>query len=118
MSRRIVVVVVCLLLAFIVAGLLIPYLLKARLNANLLASQNNLRQLAFFAAHHANPDPTRDASKLPKQIPAATVLLPGVPPENRLSWVVHVLPGVDQKRHPTGQLLTRLDPAQDRKSVV
>jgi len=115
MARRIS-VVIGLVLAFIVAGLLITALQKGRLDANMDASRNNLRQLAFFAAHHSNPNPGPDAKppfridvpKLPSEIPAATAVLPGVRVEERLSWVVRVLPALDQKRHPVEQLLTQI----------
>jgi hypothetical protein len=107
MSRR-VIFALCALLAAIGLALLITYLQRVRLNANVAASRNNLRDLAFFAAHHANPDPKTDPTKLPKEIPAGTVVLAGVPPENRLSWAVSVLPALDQKKHPAEQLLAQI----------
>jgi len=109
MSRRIAVVVVILLLVVIAAALLVTYIQKARLAAHLVISQNNLRQLALFAAHHTNPSSGPQGIELPREIPPATVVLPGVTPENRLSWVVSVLPGVDQTRNPVAELLTQID---------
>ncbi len=111
MSRR-VAVVICILLALGVFGLLIPMLVKSRLNANLLASQNNLRELSLFAAHHAKPDPNHDAGKLVNAIPPATVVLPALPPDDRLSWVVPVLPGLNQKRQDIASLFTQIDDTQ------
>src|SRR5687767_4941100 len=99
MARR-VTIIGFVLLILLVAGLLLTYLPKVRLQANMVASQNNLRELAQFAAHHAKPDPNRDASKLPTEIPPGTIVLPGVPPENRLSWVVAVVPLMDQRKNP------------------
>ncbi len=113
MSRRIA-VVGGLLLTFAVVGFLIVYLQKVRLNANIAASQNNLRQLALFAAHHANPDASSkpkfkvDVTKLPAEIPAATVFLVGVPADERLSWIATILPAFDQSKTPTDQLLAQL----------
>lgn len=107
MSRRVAVVIVLLIVAG-VTGLLVTYLQRVRLNANVVASRNNLKDLAFFAAHHANPDPNTDPTKLPKEIPAATVVLPAVPPDNRLSWAVHVLPSLDRKKHPVEQVLAQV----------
>jgi len=110
MSRRVAVVLVVLVF-LTAAGLVITYIQKARLQANLVTSQNNLRQLAQFAAHHANPDPKRKAA-VPKEIPAATILLPtrpDVPAENRLSWFVHVLPGLDQRRQDVVGLITQIN---------
>jgi hypothetical protein len=112
MSRRQVAVVLVGLLVLVAAGLVVTYLQKARLNAARAASQNNLRQLAQFAAHHANPDPNIDPSKYPKEIPAGTVLSPAtrdLPPESRLSWFVYVLPGLDQRRQDVVGLLTQIN---------
>jgi prepilin-type processing-associated H-X9-DG protein len=75
----------------------------------MLTSQNNLRELSLFAAHHTTPDPNRDATKLLKEIPAGTVPLTDTPPDQRLSWVVNVLPGLDQKRQNTAALITAID---------
>ena len=111
MSRRVTIIGFVLLL-LIVGGLVLTYIPKARMQANLLASQNNLRELGLFAAHHSKPEPNRDASKLPTEIPAGTIFLPDVPVENRLSWVVGVLPGVDQKKQNTAELLARIDRAK------
>jgi prepilin-type processing-associated H-X9-DG protein len=111
MSRRVAVVIVV-LLVLTAGGLILTYIQKARLVAHLTTSQNNLRQLAQFAAHHANPDPKRDATKLPRDIPAATVLLPDVSPENRLSWFVYVMPGLNQRQQDIVALFTQIDQMQ------
>lgn len=108
MARRIT-IIGFVLLVLVAVGLLLTYIPKARLNANLVGSQNNLRELGIFAAHHANPDPKRDASKLPNEIPAATIPLADTPPDLRLSWVVGVLPTLDQRKQNTAELLTQID---------
>ncbi|MCE9562314.1 MAG: DUF1559 domain-containing protein [Planctomycetes bacterium] len=117
MHRRIL-VVVGLLLAFAVVALFLTRIQKLRLDSQIEASWNNLRQLAFFAAHHTNPTPDPnntpnrklkiDVTKLPTEIPAATVVLAGVPVEDRLSWAVAILPALDQRLQPTDQLLTQI----------
>lgn len=106
MARR-VTIIGFVLLALLAVGLFLTYLPKARLNANMAASRNNLRELSLFAAHHSAPDksPKRDTSKLPSEIPAGTIYLPNVPPEDRLSWAVGVLPGIDQRKQNTEELL-------------
>jgi prepilin-type processing-associated H-X9-DG protein len=112
MSRRVVIVVAIVIVLLVTVGLLIPFLIESRLSANRLASQNNLRELSLFAAHHAQPDPKRDPSKLPRDVPAATIFLKDVAPDDRLSWAVGVLPGLDQKRQNTEPLLQLIDPRQ------
>jgi hypothetical protein len=108
MSRRIAVVVL-LLLGLVVVGLVITLLQKTRLDASLVGSKNNLRELATFAHHYTNPDPKKVVAALPKEIPAGTVVLPGVRPEERLSWVVTLMPVLDQGRQDTAALYERID---------
>jgi hypothetical protein len=108
MARR-VTFLVSVLLVLLAAGVIITYIPKARLAANFEASKNNLRAIALFAAHHSNPEPKRDASKLPVQIPPGTIYLAEVPADQRLSWVVDVLPGFDQKRQNTETLIATID---------
>jgi hypothetical protein len=109
MSRRWVAGMFVVLIALVAAGLIITYIQKARMNAHLAASQNNLRQLAFFAAHHSNRDPSLDQVEIPKEIPSGTVPIAGQPAENRLSWFVYVLPGLDQRRQDVAGLLTQIN---------
>ena len=113
MSRRVTIIGFG-LLALVVAGLFLTYLPKARRNANMVGSQNNLRELGLFAAHNANPNPTRDAAKLPTTIPAGTIVVPGpaVAPADRLSWVVTVLPLMDRRKNAVAELLPRIDERQ------
>lgn len=108
MSRRIV-VVGAVLFVLVVVGLALPFIVKARAKSHFVGSQNNLREVALFAGHHAKPDPKNAARKLPAEIPAGTVALLGTPPDDRLSWVVAVLPGLDQRRVPSEQLLGAID---------
>ncbi|MBA4189338.1 MAG: hypothetical protein C0467_15180 [Planctomycetaceae bacterium] len=113
MSRRIT-VAVGLVLAFAVVGLAVTALQRARLNAQVEESRNNLRQIALFAAHNADPNAplgtlTKGATeKLPREIPAATIVLQGVPPDDRLSWVVAILPALDQRKHRSDIFLSQL----------
>jgi prepilin-type processing-associated H-X9-DG protein len=109
MSRRVVAVIFVLLLVLVAIGFIITYLQKARMNAYLATSRDNLRQLSLYAAHYVNPDPKLDPTKMPKEIPAGTVVLPNVPPEDRLSWFVSVLPSLDQRRQDVAGLLARID---------
>jgi hypothetical protein len=112
MSRRVAVVVLLLLLGLLIAGIILMALQRARLNASLARSQNNLRELALFAHYHANPDQKIDVAALPKEIPPGTVFLPGVPPEERLGWPVNLMPVLDQKRQDVAGLLAQIDTTQ------
>lgn len=107
MSRRPAVVVVV-SLVLVALGLLLPYMQRNRMNAALVASRNNLRELSLFASHHVNPIPGLDPTRIVAEVPAATILQQGVPPEERLSWVVSVLPALDQKRNPTELLISQI----------
>jgi len=109
MSRRVAVVLIVMVLVFTAVGLVITYLQKARMNAHLAATHNNLRQLSLFAAHHVNPDPKLDPTRLPKEIPSATIVLPATTAAERLSWFVYVLPSLDQKRQDVIALITSID---------
>ncbi len=116
MSRRIT-IIGAVLFFMVLAALLFTVIPQARLKANLVGSQNNLREIALFASNHARPDalvlPNRggkyDLSRLIGQVPPGTVPLEGTPPDLRLSWVVDLLPGMDQHRQDTMQLLARID---------
>ena len=111
MSRWIAVVVVF-VLVFVVGGVLVTFIQRARYEANIAASRNNLRQLALFAVHHVDPAAVKPGLNLPREVPAATVVLPGVTPENRLSWVVKVLPGLDQSKNQIEAVLAEIDVTQ------
>ncbi len=108
MARRII-VIGAVLFVLVVVGLAIPFIVEARRKSHVVTSQNNLRELALFAAHHTKPDPKNDQRKLPTEIPAGTVAILDTPPEDRLSWVVGVLPGLDQRKVNSAQLLTAID---------
>lgn len=111
MSRWIVVALLV-LAALLVAGLVPMLVQRTRLDANLVGSRNNLRELAFFAHLHANPDPKAAVAALPKEIPPGTVPLPGVAPHDRLSWAVPLMPVLDQKRQDLATLLAQIDVTQ------
>jgi prepilin-type processing-associated H-X9-DG protein len=111
MQRRISVIVVLFIVTF--AGWLsIVSIQKSRVRAHFRASENNLRQLALFAAHHAHTDPAAGASTTPLEVPAATVVLPGVAPDSRLSWIIQVIPGVDRTWNPVDELIATIDTSQ------
>jgi hypothetical protein len=108
MSRRLT-IIGFVLLVLIAAGFVLTALPNARLQANLAASKNNMRAIALFAQQHSDPDPNRDSSKLPTEIPPGTIYLIDVSPDQRLSWVPDILPGLDQTKQNTAQLLAGID---------
>lgn len=112
MRRRIVVVAVVVLLLSSVAAVSIMFIQRARDLSNRAASQDKLRQLAQFAAHHAHPGQKGVTGQFPTDIPAATVVLSAVPPENRLSWFNYILPGLDRSRQDVVGLITQIDDTQ------
>jgi hypothetical protein len=111
MSRRIVALVV-LLMAFLGVGFLLTFIQKLRFDAHVLASQNNLRQLALFAAHRADANASPQGVKLLHEIPAATIVLPDVAPDDRLSWIVAILPSLDRVKNPVEKLIAAIDVQQ------
>lgn len=110
MSRRVLILVVGLFI-FAGVGLVITYVVKLRGTADDVRCKNNLREITLFAAHFSGPQP-KQPRKFVDLIPAGTVVLLGVPPEERLSWFVSVLPGLDQKRQDIIPLLAGLDEKQ------
>ncbi|MDB5313429.1 MAG: hypothetical protein JWO38_7631 [Gemmataceae bacterium] len=94
---------------FTVVGFILTYVPKVRRNADVLGCQENLRAITLFAPHDPKAKPGGDPGKLPPEIPAGTIVLPGVPPEDRLSWYVKILPGLDQRRQKTGPILAAID---------
>lgn len=111
MARR-VTIIGAVLLALIVLAVAVPFVMKARLQANVLASHNNLRELSLFAAQNAKPDPARDTKKLATEIPAGTIGLYDLPPDERLSWVVTVLPGFDRRKQNAEAIFAAIDRAK------
>jgi len=94
-----------------VAGVLITALPSRRAAAEQEACKNNLKDLAFFATVHAHPDAAPGVA-VKHEIPAGTIPLPGVAPDERLSWVVAALPSLDQRRQKTKEILALIDAAQ------
>src|SRR5437899_3936022 len=97
------------LLAFATVGILLTFVPKLREKSDVVRCQNNLREISLFAAHHFKPQPNIAPGKLVTEVPAGTIVLPGVPPEERLSWFVTVLPGLDRKRQDGSTLLAAID---------
>lgn len=98
-------------LVLFVAGVLITALPSYRAAAEQEACKNNLKDLAFFATLHAHPDAAPGVATR-QEIPAGTIPLPGIAPDERLSWVVDALPTMDQRRQKAPEIFEHLDAAQ------
>jgi hypothetical protein len=112
MARRIIVILVLIVLALLILGVILSALQKTRLNASLAASQNNLRELALFAHVYVNPTEQPPGASFPREIPPGTVVLPDVPPHDRLSWAVYMLPALNPNRQDLESLQAQIDQHQ------
>ncbi|HET6572223.1 MAG TPA: DUF1559 domain-containing protein [Fimbriiglobus sp.] len=113
MSRRIGVAVLVLLVLF-AAGLIVVWITRGRATQDRVYCQNNLRVLAQAVEQHGLTLPPGAVAgvavpALNARVPPGTVVNPALPPENRLSWVVPLLPLFDQRRQDTAALLGRFD---------
>ncbi|MBA2226530.1 MAG: DUF1559 domain-containing protein [Thermogemmata sp.] len=96
------------LLIFLVASFVLTYTQRFRLDAARMQSQHNLRQLALAALEVQTE--RNDASLAASQaIPPATVVLAGIPAEDRLSWYALILARLDQQTSGAAQALALLD---------
>jgi Protein of unknown function (DUF1559) len=108
----------------ILGAIFVTLIQKNRANQNLVYSINNVRELSQFVQLHTGVDPTQGASmgrfqptplerlrelKIEPIIPAGTVAHPTLPPEERLSWLVPLLPSFTQSRQDTTAMHQSLD---------
>lgn len=112
MGRRVVTLILvagCLVLGL---GLLVTWIVKSRDAADREASRETLRQLAQFAATYHTAVAKKEPLPQIVVVPAGTVFRPELPPDRRLSWVVPMLPFLDQKRQDMTGILSQVDPAR------
>lgn len=107
--NRIIGVGVLALFAFIGVGLFITWLAGNRAERDRVYCTNNLRQLALFAAVHADPPANVDQPAIPEVIPPGTVPNPALSPDRRLGWTVPALLTFDQKVQDTVAVLQSVD---------
>lgn len=105
MSRR-VGAIVFLGVVVLAAGVFLTWVSRARVERDRLYCANNLRSLAQFVPQAGAPDRPHAWA-----VPSGTVPNLELPPERRLSWVVHLLPNFDQKRQDTAALAASIQPA-------
>ena len=109
--RRLVGAIVAIGFGIVAVGLLVEWIVRHRMNQDRVYCTDNLRQLAQFTDQRAKPDGVKPSMET-MAIPAGTVLNPALPPDQRLSWVVELLPTFDQRRQETSTLLVQFDRQQ------
>ncbi len=108
--RRWIIAAVVGLFLFGLTGFVLTYVQKIRRNADVKGCQQHLSMIGLFAAQHAKTKPGDDPGKVAAEIPPGTIVLPGIEVQDRLSWLVGVLPGLDQRR----QTAKGSDPGRNR----
>jgi len=91
------------------AGLFVTWLVKSRAAQDRVYCANNLRELAQFAALYADAGKKKGEPVL-AAVPAGTIVIPGLPPDRRPSWVPATLPLFNQRRQPVADLVKLVDP--------
>lgn len=110
MTRRILGILLAAAFLLLCFGLLVTALVRQRADADKETVKKNLMELGQFAAHYRKA--VDGKAKLPEitVVPPGTVIPSDFAPDRRLSWVVPMLPLMDQKRQKTAELLPKLDP--------
>lgn len=96
MSRRRVEVCVVLAIVCGLVGLLVPAVLRVRAAAARMSCAGHFCQMGVALHSYADANPLGRGGKPLSTYPAGTIAHPGLPPEERLSWWVSVLPYVEQ----------------------
>lgn len=96
MSRQRVIVAVCLALVLLCSGVLLTGIPRVREAAARMACHGNFKWLALALHNYADANPVGRGEKGGDgAFPAGTVPHPMLPPDQRLSWFVLVLPHVE-----------------------
>jgi prepilin-type processing-associated H-X9-DG protein len=103
---------VLIVLGLILAGVLVTWLAKSRVTADRATCANNLRELTQFAGDFADPKRKHKDTVAPQlvAVPAGTIMNPALPHDRRLSWVVDMLPRMNQRRQPAAEYGPLVDP--------
>jgi hypothetical protein len=115
--------VVLVLVGLAAFGVFITWVMKGRMAQNRAYDINHLRMLGQAVGTAADADRPLFASEKkkaaadkppagPQAVPAGTVVNPALPPDHRLSWVVHLLPLLDLGGADATQLLAGIDRTQ------
>jgi prepilin-type processing-associated H-X9-DG protein len=96
-------------LGFLASGIMISLIARHRMQQSRVYCANNLRQLAFFAAVHAQPPSHAASLAFPDAVPPGTVLNHQLQPAQRLSWFAPALLVFDQRIQETESLYHAVD---------
>ena len=94
-------------LGVVAFGLLIDWIVRNRMNQDRVYCTNNLRQLAQFTDTRAKPDGVKPSIDT-MAVPPGTIANPSLPADQRLSWVVELLPTFDQHQQNTTELMVTI----------
>lgn len=113
-SRGVWVTAITLVVLIVAAGLMLPAVCRVRHAAARMQCSNNLRQIgiALYTYADAHPRKGRKGDDEPV-LPAGTIPHPSLPPEQRLSWLVEILPYLE-----ANNLYSRLDRKAGWEAVV
>ena len=89
MSRVRLILLVVAILALL--GMLVPLVLRSRVNSDRIACENHLRLLGLIGVRHAAPPGQALPTRPRDELPPGTFLNPDLPPDERMSWYVYTL---------------------------
>jgi hypothetical protein len=93
--------------AILATGIFLVWVVRHRGNQDRVYCTDNLRQLAQFADQTVPGGGKRSIDEM--AVPPGTVVNFALPPDHRLSWVVHLLPTFDQRRQDPTAVLAQID---------
>lgn len=111
------------LVVLFLAGMVVPFITRSRVNSDRIGCENHLRQLGLVAVRHASP-PGQAMPTVPRdELPPGTFQNSALPPDQRMSWYAYTLNALVESpaaadptlkhRPPAGlsELLPNFDPA-------
>ena len=101
-------IAVVVVLVLISVGIGLTLITKLRTTQGRAYCENNLRELSFFAKA-PYPRNKEQAPELPRSVPSGTIFVPEFPVVERLSWVVLVMPSLNQNRQDTITIYKQLN---------
>jgi hypothetical protein len=75
----------------ILAGVAIPWIIRARSKSDLIGCQNHLRELGLLGVQHASIPGQGLPTKPREELPPGTLANPSLLPDQRMSWYAYIL---------------------------